>query len=151
LQLGLLLQLCCSFSTVSPLLIASALTAWLMSPALQLLNDGLTFAGAMLLNLLVQHLEQATATASPAAAAAAAASASNSTTPYSTGVNVSYPAANISSSSGIKSWLLLPGWLPAPGRLYWGFVLAGLLGLSAVAKAVIGSHYNYGLSMVTVR
>jgi hypothetical protein len=32
-----------------------------------------------------------------------------------------------------------------------GLVLAGLLGLSAVAKAIIGSHYNYGLSMVTVR
>jgi hypothetical protein len=94
---------------------------------LQLLNDGLTFAGAMLLNLLVQHLEQATAAASPPPAAAGA------------------------SSSGSGSWLLLPGWLPGPGSPYWGFVLAGLLGLSAVAKAIIGSHYNYGLSMVTVR
>uniref|UniRef100_A0A383V648 Uncharacterized protein n=1 Tax=Tetradesmus obliquus TaxID=3088 RepID=A0A383V648_TETOB len=43
------------------------------------------------------------------------------------------------------------GWVPGPGSAYWGFVLAGLLGLSALAKAVIGSHYSYGLSMVTVR
>jgi hypothetical protein len=122
----------------------------LFSPALQLLNDGLTFAGAMLLNLLVQHLEQATATTSPAAAAGGTL---NSTASYSSTTTSSYLTADSSSSSRIESssWQLLPGWFPGPGSPYWGFVLAGLLGLSALAKAIIGSHYNYGLSMVTVR
>jgi hypothetical protein len=117
----------------------------------------------MLLNLLVQHLEQATSSASlPPAAAAAAGGFGNSTGPLSsTGSYLagnstgSYFAGNSTSIPGSSSgsWLLLllPGWVPGPGSPYWGFVLAGLLGLSALAKAIIGSHYSYGLSMVTVR
>jgi hypothetical protein len=110
---------------------------------LQLLNDALTFAGAMLLNLLVQHLEQATAVAPAPAAVGSNLSSSRS----SHLVGISQLAGD---SGGSSSWLL-PHWVPGPGDPYWGFVLAGLLGLSALAKAVIGSHYSYGLSMVTVR
>ena len=77
------------------------------------------FAGAMLLNLLVKHLEQSTA------------------------------ATTASSSSSADGFM--PGWIPHAGDPGWGFVLAVLLGLSALAKAVIGSHYNYRLSIVTIR
>lgn len=85
----------------------------------QFLNDGLTFAGALLLNLLVKHLEHAAAA----------------------------PKPNSSSSADA----VFPSWFPCPGEPSWGFVLAVLLGLSALAKAVIGSHYNYRLSVITVR
>uniref|UniRef100_A0A383V649 Uncharacterized protein n=1 Tax=Tetradesmus obliquus TaxID=3088 RepID=A0A383V649_TETOB len=128
---------------------------------LKLLNDALTFAGAMLLNLLVQHLEAATAAATPPPAAAAAAgylAGNGSSSTYLAGNSTSglTPGSFTSGDSSLSSssWLLLlllPGWVPGPGSAYWGFVLAGLLGLSALAKAVIGSHYSYGLSMVTVR
>jgi len=93
---------------------------------LQFLNDGLTFAGTMLLNLLVQHLEVAQ-TAAPG---------SNS------GSNGG------SSSSGVCG--VLP-WCVGPGAACWGYWIAGLLGASVLAKAIIGSHYNYGLNLVTIR
>ncbi|KAF8063051.1 ABCC13 [Scenedesmus sp. PABB004] len=92
---------------------------------LKLLNDGLTFAGAVLLNQLVQTLE----------AAEAAGSAGGGD-------------GGRSDAAGL---LPLPGRLPRPGGAGWGFVLAGALGLSALAKAFVGSHYSYGLSLVTVR
>jgi hypothetical protein len=93
----------------------------------------------MLLNLLVQHLEQATAAAPAPAPAAVGGEFSSSS------------SSHLAGNSGGSSIWLLTQWVPGPGDPYWGFVLAGLLGLSALAKAVIGSHYSYGLSMVTVR
>jgi hypothetical protein len=107
---------------------------------LQLLNDSLTFAGAMLLNLLVQHLEQAQA-------AAAAGSNGRSNGGSSSGCG---PTSSSSSSSGVFAGVLLPAWC-SPGSSCWGYVLAGLLGASVVAKAIIGSHYNYRLNLVTIR
>lgn len=106
---------------------------------LQLLNDSLTFAGTMLLNLLVQHLEQA-----QAAAAAGSNGGSNGGSSSGCGLTSS------SSSSGVFAGMLLPAWCH-PGSSCWGYVLAGLLGASVVAKAIIGSHYNYRLNLVTIK
>ena len=105
---------------------------------LQLLNDSLTFAGTMLLNLLVQHLEQSQA---------AAAAGSNGGSSSGCGLTSS---SSSSSSSGVFAGMLLPAWCH-PGSSCWGYVLAGLLGASVVAKAIIGSHYNYRLNLVTIR
>lgn len=102
----------------------------------QLLNDSLTFAGAMLLNLLVQHLEHAQT------AAAAAAGGSGSSDGSSGG--------GCGSSGVLGVVLLLPGWC-GRGSPCWGYLLALLLGGSVAAKALIGSHYNYGLNLVTIR
>lgn len=102
---------------------------------LQFLNDSLTFAGTMLLNLLVQQLEHA-----QSAAAA--------------GSNGSIDSSSSSSGCGSVGSSVLGGVLPVwctPGSACWGYLLAGLLGGSVVAKAIIGSHYNYGLNLVTIR
>jgi hypothetical protein len=182
-------SLCCLFSCFQwPRL-------WVL--CLQLLNDGLTFAGAMLLNLLVQHLDQATGSSSGGTSNYTGSNVTSSTAGccgngVTTGsnttsivaaagglsgvVNVTWQgistaccsfAANSSSRAGQDGMAAAlagnspqhglsgveggVGWLPGPGSPGWGFVLAAALGLSAVAKAVIGSHYNYGLSLVTVR
>jgi hypothetical protein len=99
----------------------------------QLLNDSLTFAGAMLLNLLVTHLEDAQA--------AAAAGSSGSTNGGS---------SDGCGSSSVLGVALLPGWC-GRGSPCWGYLLAALLGGSVAAKALIGTHYNYGLNLVTIR
>lgn len=100
---------------------------------LQLINDGLTFAGAMLLNLLVKHLEQATA------------ATANSNT------NTNSINDSTYSSSSRNLYEPISTWYPQPGSPSWGFLLTLLLGLSAVVKAVVGSHYNYRLSKTAIR
>jgi hypothetical protein len=98
-----------------------------------LLNDSLTFAGTMLLNLLVRHLEDAQAAAAAAAAA---------------GSNGGSSACGGSSSGALSA--LLPPWC-GQGTACMGYTLAALLGGSVVAKALISSHYNYGLNLVSLR
>lgn len=95
----------------------------------------------MLLNLLVQHLEHA-----QAAAAAAEAGGSDGSS-GSSGRNSS--GSSVCGSSGVLG-VLLPAWC-RPGSACWGYLLAGLLGGSVVVKAIVGSHYNYGLNLVTIR
>eukprot|EP00879_Flechtneria_rotunda_P018134 GHRR01019017.1.p1 GENE.GHRR01019017.1~~GHRR01019017.1.p1 ORF type:complete len:554 (+),score=195.82 GHRR01019017.1:143-1663(+) len=75
----------------------------------------------------------------------AGAHANNSTSiaPCSSDCGAYWGSGNSSNSPG--------GLLLDPRSASWGFMLAALLSLSALAKAVIGSHYNYGLSMVAVR
>lgn len=117
----------------------------------QLLNDALTFAGAMLLNLLVRHLEAAGASSSSGGLLAqqqkpqqhfdGLAAAANGT---------DVPPAWAPGGAGASA-SLLGGWPPGPGSPQWGFLLAALLGASMLAKAVLGSHYSYGLSLVAVR
>jgi hypothetical protein len=92
------------------------------------MNDALTFTGALLLNALVQHLEHAT---SDAAA-----------------VPASHPAQQQQQQQPFPDF---PDWLPHPGTAGWGYALAAALALSAAAKALVGSHYGYGLACVTVR
>eukprot|EP00775_Hariotina_reticulata_P003521 gene3521-3791_t len=124
---------------------------------LKLLNDGLTFAGAMLLNLLVQHLEQATGSSKHGTGNQTGANGVSSIAALgSSGTSQGSMAAALSGNSSQHGMSFVSsdgglGWLPSPGSPGWGFVLAAVLGLSALAKAVIGSHYNYGLSLVTIR
>jgi hypothetical protein len=91
----------------------------------------------MLLNLLVRHLEDAQAAAAAAAAAGPGGSAGGT-------------GSACGSSSSVVLGVLLPSWCE-PGTACMGYALAGLLGGSVVAKALISSHYNYGLNLVSLR
>jgi hypothetical protein len=109
---------------------------WLLPVHPQFLNDGLTFAGAMLVNQLVRHLESAQTSAAGGGGSATTLSAQ--------------PSSSSCQEHSVSAVPPLLAWCPA-GSPCWGYCLAALLGLSAVLKAIIGSHYNFGLNLVTAR
>ncbi len=95
---------------------------------LKALNDALTFAGPLLLNLMVRYLSNASGGGGTQSGTQAGSAAPG--------------------RAGMSSTMQV--WLPL-GPLQGAYGCAALLALASVLKAVINSHYNYRLSLVACR
>ena len=129
---------------------------------LQLGNDALSFANPLLLKLLVEWLSGAAAATAAARAAQAAANTSGtepnisaaSGTAGTSDIWLGVAASNSSSSSSIGAATgaeqvlgAQPLWweLLNPAGAYFGWTAAVALGASSIVRALLNSHYNWGL------
>lgn len=96
---------------------------YLLLGIIKLVNDILSFAGPVLLNVLLRYLE-------------------TPSEPFESGIGKAADGQNQWAGKTANGHHLRP-WLPATDSLAFGLCCAGLLGVTSLVKAILNSHYSY--------